>query len=133
MRTGCPRSQHLLLRCFFSPGLIAAVAAPDSFQPVGLDLVSNKSAARAANSYGHVGALLDAYAVGVIAPNNLYRFVWSNNTDGVGIKQGNNVAVGIGGARCGFVSYEVKSDGTLDGVWGGYGSQKVGFEKATKQ
>ena len=43
------------------------------------------------------------------------------------------IAVGIGGARCGFVSYEVKSDGTLDGVWGGYGSEKTGTEKATKQ
>jgi hypothetical protein len=64
---------------------------------------------------------------------NLYRFVWSNNTDGVGIKQGSNVAVGIGGARCGFVAYEVKPDGTLDGIWGGYGSDKTGTEKATKQ
>jgi hypothetical protein len=64
---------------------------------------------------------------------NLYRFVWSNNTDGVGIKQGNNVAVGIGGARCGFVAYEIKSDGILDGIWGGYGSDKTGTEKAAKQ
>lgn len=64
---------------------------------------------------------------------NLYRFVWSNNTDGVGIVQGNNVAVGIGGARCGFVAYEIKSDGTLDGIWGGYGSDRTGTEKATKQ
>jgi len=64
---------------------------------------------------------------------NLYRFVWSNNTDGVGIKQGSNVAVGIGGARCGFVAYEIKPDGTLDGIWGGYGSDKTGTEKATKQ
>ena len=63
---------------------------------------------------------------------NLYRFVWSNNTDGVGIKQGNNVAVGIGGARCGFVAYEIKSDGMLEGIWGGYGSDKTGTEKATK-
>jgi hypothetical protein len=63
---------------------------------------------------------------------HLYRFVWSNNTDGVGIKQGNNVAVGIGGARCGFVAYEIKSDG-LDGIWGGYGSDRTGTEKATKQ
>jgi len=64
---------------------------------------------------------------------NLYRFVWSNNTDGMGIKQGNNVAVGIGGARCGFVAYEIRSGGTLDGIWGGYGSDKTGTEKATKQ
>src|SRR5215831_12086277 len=53
---------------------------------------------------------------------NLYHFVWSNNTDGVGIKRRNNVAVGIGGSRCGFVMYQIKSDGTLDGIWGGYGS-----------
>lgn len=64
---------------------------------------------------------------------NLYRFVWSNNTDGMGIKQGNNIAVGIGGARCGFVAYEIRSDGTLDGIWGGYGSDKTGTEKGTKQ
>lgn len=63
---------------------------------------------------------------------NLYRFVWSNNSEGVGIKQGSNVAVGIGGARCGFVAYEIKADG-LDGIWGGYGSDKTGTEKATKQ
>ncbi len=63
---------------------------------------------------------------------NLYRFVWSNNSDGVGIKQGSNVAVGIGGARCGFVAYEINSDG-LEGIWGGYGSDKTGTEKATKQ
>jgi hypothetical protein len=64
---------------------------------------------------------------------NLYHFVWSNNTDGVGIKRGNNVAVGIGGSRCGFVTYEVQSDGTLDGMWGGGGSDKTGTERATKQ
>ena len=63
---------------------------------------------------------------------NLYRFVWSNNTDGVGIKQGDNVAVGIGGVRCGFVAYQIKSD-SLEGIWGGYGSDRTGTEKATKQ
>lgn len=69
----------------------------------------------------------------VESAGNLYHFVWSNNTDGVGIKQGDNVAVGIGGARCGFVAYEIKADGTLDGIWGGYGSDKTGTETATKQ
>ncbi len=64
---------------------------------------------------------------------NLYRFAWSNNTDGVGIKRGNNVAVGIGGNRCGFVTYQVQANGTLDGVWGGGGSDKTGTEKAVKQ
>jgi hypothetical protein len=64
---------------------------------------------------------------------NLYRFVWSNNTDGVGIKRANHVAVGIGGVRCGFVAYEIKPDGTLDGVWGSYGSDQTGTESAAKQ
>jgi hypothetical protein len=64
---------------------------------------------------------------------NIYRFVWSNNTDGVGIKRGDHVAVGIGGGRCGFVAYEIKPDGTLDGVWGGYGTDQTGTETATKR
>src|SRR5438046_6613087 len=57
---------------------------------------------------------------------NLYRFAWSNDTDGIGIKRGDNVAVGIGGRRCGFVTYEVQGDGSLDGIWGGGGSDKTG-------
>ena len=64
---------------------------------------------------------------------NLYRFLWSNDTEGLGIKRGDNIAVGIGGSRCGFVTYEIRSDGTLDGIWGGYGTDKTGTEKATKQ
>ena len=64
---------------------------------------------------------------------NLYRFAWSNNTDGIGIKRGDNVAVGIGGRRCGFVMYQAQSDGTLDGIWGGGGSDQTGTEKAAKQ
>jgi hypothetical protein len=64
---------------------------------------------------------------------NLYRFVWSNNSEGIGIKRGNNIAVGIGGSRCGFVTYQVQSDGSLDGIWGGGGSDKTGTEKAMKQ
>lgn len=70
----------------------------------------------------------------IVAPaGNGYHFAWSNNTDGYGIQRGDNVAVGIGGKRCGFVTYEIKSDGTLDGIWGGYGSDKTGTEKATRQ
>lgn len=62
-----------------------------------------------------------------------YRFVWTNNSEGFGIRRGDNVAVGIGGERCGFVSYEVKPDGTLDGIWGGYASERTGTEIATKR
>jgi hypothetical protein len=38
----------------------------------------------------------------------------------------------IGGRRCGFVTHQVQ-DESLDGIWGGGGSDKTGTEKATKQ
>jgi hypothetical protein len=62
-----------------------------------------------------------------------YTFSWSNKTSGFGIRQGNTLSVGIGGSRCAFVAYEIKPDGMLDGVWGGYGSDKTGTERATKK
>jgi hypothetical protein len=62
-----------------------------------------------------------------------YKFDWSNNSSGFGISRGSNVSVGIGGARCAFVAYEIKPDGMLDGIWGGYGTNKTGTEKATKK
>jgi hypothetical protein len=64
-----------------------------------------------------------------------YTFRWQapGTLDGFGIRGGNNVAVGIGGTKCGFVGYEIKSDGTLDGKWGGYGSRSVGTETAKKK
>ena len=69
-----------------------------------------------------------------IAPRAVgYAFAWSNNTSGFGIKQGNTLSVGIGGSRCAFVAYEIKPDGTLDGVWGRDGSERTGTEKATKK
>ncbi len=62
-----------------------------------------------------------------------YTFAWDNEATGFGIQRANNVTVGIGGAKCAFVAYEVKPGGVLDGVWGGYGSDKTGTEKATKK
>jgi len=64
-----------------------------------------------------------------------YRFSWSgtNSFDGFGVKQGDYVSVGFGGAQCGFVAYEIKSDGTLDGKWGGAGSTEFGTETAKKK
>ena len=61
-----------------------------------------------------------------------YHFTWNNNSEGFGIRRGDNVAVGIGGERCGFVSYEIRQDGTLDGIWGGYGSERTGTENAKR-
>lgn len=62
-----------------------------------------------------------------------YTFAWSNGSSGFGIKQGETLSVGIGGARCAFVAYEIKSGGVLEGVWGGYGSDKTGTEIATRK
>lgn len=64
-----------------------------------------------------------------------YAFSWTgaDALQGFGIKQGDNVAVGFGGKQCGFVSYIVKPDGTLDGKWGGYGSTSVGTETNKKK
>lgn len=62
-----------------------------------------------------------------------YEFVWSNNSSGFGVQKGNALSVGIGGARCAFVAYDIKPDGVLDGIWGGSGSEKTGTETATKK
>lgn len=64
-----------------------------------------------------------------------YAFIWTagNTFEGFGIKTGDKVAVGFGGKQCAFVSYEVKSDGTLDGKWGGQGSKSFGTETAKKK
>lgn len=70
----------------------------------------------------------------VIAPlGGGYKFDWSNKASGFGVKRGSNVSVGVGGARCAFVAYEIMPDGMLDGIWGGYGGTKTGTEKATKK
>lgn len=64
-----------------------------------------------------------------------YTFSWQAGSafDGFGIRQDDMVTVGIGGNKCGFVGYQLKSDGTLDGKWGGYGSRSVGTEIAKKK
>ena len=71
--------------------------------------------------------------ISVAAAGNGYKFAWSNNSAGFGIRRGDNVVVGIGGDRCGFVAYEIRPEGSLDGVWGSNGSHATGTEKATKQ
>jgi hypothetical protein len=64
-----------------------------------------------------------------------YTFSWNagSSFEGFGIRQGEMVAVGFGGNKCGFVSYELKPGGTLEGKWGGYGSKSVGSETAKKK
>ncbi len=87
--------------------------------------------------YAISGANPDGKAYGgtlaVTASGGGYKFIWSNGSEGYGISRGETVTVGVGGSRCAFVAYEIKANGMLDGVWGGYGSEKTGTEKATKK
>ena len=65
-----------------------------------------------------------------------YTFAWlvaSSPLTGFGIQQGQMVTVGIGGTQCGFVGYQIESDGTLAGKWGSPGSTSVGTEIAKKK
>ena len=64
-----------------------------------------------------------------------YTFSWNAGSafEGFGIRQGNTVAAGFGGNKCGFVSYDIGPDGTLEGKWGGYGSKAVGTETAKRR
>lgn len=64
-----------------------------------------------------------------------YKFIWTSPStlEGFGVRQGDTVSVGIGGAKCSFVAYEIKPDGTLDGKWGGQSSTEFGTETAVKK
>lgn len=64
-----------------------------------------------------------------------YAFAWDTGSasNGFGIRTGDKVTVGIGGAQCGFVSYEIRPDGSLDGKWGGQGLKSIGTEIAKRK
>ena len=64
-----------------------------------------------------------------------YNFRWDvgGSLNGFGIRSGDMAAVGFGGTKCGFVSYDIKPDGSLEGKWGGQGSSVVGTEMARKR
>jgi hypothetical protein len=64
-----------------------------------------------------------------------YTFKWNvgGAFEGYGIKQGDKAIVGFGGKHCGFVAYETKSDGTLEGKWGSQAIKSLGTETAKKK
>lgn len=64
-----------------------------------------------------------------------YEFEWNTGAvaKGFGVRQGDTASIGIGGPQCGFVSYEVKPDGTLEGKWGGQSTKKFGIEVAKRK
>jgi hypothetical protein len=64
---------------------------------------------------------------------SLYHFVWSNNSDGSRNQARQQRRGGHRRHALRIRTYQVQSDGSLDGLWGGGGSDKTGTEKATKQ
>jgi len=70
----------------------------------------------------------------ITARGALYQFSWQagNTFEGIGVVQGNTVAVGWGADTCAVVSYQVGADGTLRGVWGVYGQSQIGTEEAIR-
>ena len=66
-------------------------------------------------------------------PGFIFKWTGDNSFDGIGVRQGNFVTAGFGGKQCSFVAYEIKSDGSLDGKWGGLGTVTFGSEKAIKK
>jgi hypothetical protein len=99
------------------------------------------SATDIAGDYGIVGTNEDGSpyrgALKVIKHGAVYQFRWDagRQYDGVGVPNGNVVAVaftgGNNGQGCGVVSYQL-ADGTLDGNWAYWGVNEMGTEKATR-
>ena len=88
--------------------------------------------------YDITGSRLDGKAykgtltVAAQGPGYLFTWVSGETSEGFGVRMGNFVSVGIGGGDCGFVAYEVKPDGTLNGQWSSFKSKAVGTEIATR-
>ena len=71
-----------------------------------------------------------------------YDFEWINEDDpsamgkrlvGFGIWKGSVAAVSFGGRQCSFALYEIQSDGSLKGDWGGQKQVTFGIETAKRQ
>lgn len=88
--------------------------------------------------YDVTGSRLDGKpykgTLSVAAQGAGFLFTWTSGetSEGFGVRMGDFVSVGIGGGECGFVAYEVKPDGTLNGQWSSFKSKAVGTEIATK-
>ncbi len=64
-----------------------------------------------------------------------YDFEWKNDKPqvGFGIWKGSYAAVSFGGRQCSFALYDITSNGSLDGSWGGQKSVTFGKETAKRQ
>ena len=67
---------------------------------------------------------------------SVYQFSWETagrRYEGIGIRQGNTIAVGWGAEQCGVANYQVGANNTLRGNWGVYGQNQSGTEEAVRQ
>jgi hypothetical protein len=110
--------------------LLACVTAPSQVRP---DISGNYDVAGTnENGAAYQGQLQ------VLKHGSVYQFRWlaGNQYDGVGIINGNTIAVaytdGADGTGCGVVSYRTLANGTLDGVWGMWGVNQSGTERAVR-
>lgn len=64
-----------------------------------------------------------------------YDFEWKTDRPqvGFGIWKGSYAAVSFGGRQCSFALYDVSSNGSLDGSWGGQKKVTFGKESAKRQ
>jgi hypothetical protein len=67
---------------------------------------------------------------------SVYQFSWNTQNlqfEGIGIRQGNTVAVGWGTGQCGVVNYQIEANNNMRGIWGVYGQNQTGSEEAVRQ
>ena len=74
----------------------------------------------------------------ILKQGSVYQFRWATGIqyDGVGVINGDTIAVayteGKTGTGCGVVSYRILQGGTLDGIWGMWGVNQSGTERAAR-
>ncbi len=72
----------------------------------------------------------------ITANGQTFRVVYKDSAsvyNGVGIRQGNGLAVSYGGARCGVSIYSMATDGSLSGPYAEFGDGRLGLETLKKR
>ena len=138
----CLRSLCLSLACWVvtSPARMRRRREPADSNSNAAQQRRAPTAADIAGDYAIVGTNEDGSpykgALEVIKHGDVYQFRWDagKQYDGVGVPNGNVVAVaftgGSDGEGCGVVSYQVLADGTLEGQWGYWGVNEMRHRKA---
>ncbi|CAN5569030.1 hypothetical protein BH10ACI3_BH10ACI3_28850 [soil metagenome] len=64
-----------------------------------------------------------------------YDFEWNTGSTqvGFGTWKGSTAAVSFGGKQCSFVLYDIQSNGSFDGTWGGQRSVTFGTESSKRK